>query len=202
MGQKIYFDTNQLYYIRRIADECEGFEFGDYSWAYRVFPKNPNMIADIKALCYIIALQYQWDLEFCHSDASYTELFRKVSNRAVKTREAWEIAGEQNLDRKARKLSTLGESNVQKRLKLGVIRDNLEFIPDESDREIVRDFMEQDADILFTSDDHILKHRAELGKLGVRAMRPHEWINEFLKGARGQEDGVDWVERILFTIGS
>ncbi len=59
MGHKIYFDTNQLYFIRRIADEAEGFEYGDYSWAYDIFPKNPEMIADIKALCYIVALQYQ-----------------------------------------------------------------------------------------------------------------------------------------------
>ena len=31
---KIYFDTNQLYYIRRIAEESQGWEFGDYGWAY------------------------------------------------------------------------------------------------------------------------------------------------------------------------
>lgn len=26
MRQKIYFDTNQIYYIRRIADEAEGYD--------------------------------------------------------------------------------------------------------------------------------------------------------------------------------
>ena len=202
MGQKIYFDTNQLYFIRRIADEAKGFEYGDYSWAYDIFSKNPEMVADIKSLCYIMALQYQWDLEFCSSDASYTELFLNVSNRAVKTREAWEIVAEHNLDKRVLKLASIQESGMQKRLDLEHVQDKLAFISDKSDREIIRDFLEQDADILLTSDDDILRHKAELGQLGIRAMRPHEWINEFLKDVRGDEDGVDWVERILFTIGS
>ncbi len=73
---------------------------------------------------------------------------------------------------------------------------------DKSDREIIRDFMRQDADTLLTSDDDILRHKAELGRLGIRVIRPHEWINEFLKDIRGDEDGVAWIERILFTIGS
>jgi predicted nucleic acid-binding protein len=202
MGHKIYFDTNQLYFIRRIADEAEGFEYGDYSWAYDIFPNNPKMVADIKALCYIMSLQYQWDLEFCSSDASYTELFLTVGNRAVKTREVWEIVAEHNLDKKVRKLTSIQESGIQNRLDLEHVQDILGFISDKSDREIIRDFLEQAADTLLTSDDDILRHKAELGQLGVRAMRPHEWINEFLKDERGDEDGVDWVERILFTIGS
>lgn len=202
MGQKIYFDTNQLYFIRRIADEAEGFEYGDYSWAYDIFPNNPEMVADIKALCYIVALQYQWDLEFCSSDASYTELFLNIGSRAIKTREAWEIVAEHNLDKKVRKLPWIQESGMQQRVDLESVQDKLVFISDKSDREIVRDFMEQGADILLTSDEDILRHKAELVQLGVRVMRPHEWVNEFLKDVRGNEDGVDWVERILFTMGS
>ena len=202
MGQKIYFDTNQLYYIRRIADEAEGFEYGDYSWAYNLFPDNPEMIADIRALCYIVALQYQWDLEFCSSDASYTELCLSASTRAVKTREAWEIAAEHVTDKKAQKLSWIQGSGIQKRLNLDPARDRLEFISDKTDREIVRGFISQGADVLLTSDDDIVSHKAELARLGIRVMRPAEWINDFLKNVRGDEDGADWVERILFTVGS
>jgi len=201
MGQKIYFDTNQLYFIRKIADEAEGYEYGDYSWAYESFPNNPDMIADIKALCYIVALQYQWDLEFCSSDASYTELFLKMSKRASKTREAWEIVAEHNLDKKVRKLPWMQKLGMQEQLNLEPARDRLLFISDKSDREIIRDFMKQDADIFLTSDDDILRHKAELAQLNVGVMRPHEWVNEFLKDIRGDEDGVEWVERILLTIG-
>ncbi len=63
MKDKIYLDTNQLYYIRKIAEEAEGYDYGDYSWAYNRFKDSPEMIQDIRALCYIIALQNEWDLE-------------------------------------------------------------------------------------------------------------------------------------------
>ena len=201
MGQKIYFDTNQIYYIRRIADEAEGYEYGDYSWAYELFPNNPEMIADIRALCYIVALQYQWDLEFCSSDASYTELCLSASTRAVRTREAWEIAAENNTDKKVRQLPWTQESGIQERLTLNSVDDKLEFISDRADREIVRDFVSQGADVLLTSDDDILRRKAGLAALGIIVMRPAEWLNNFLEDMRGDEDGVDWVERILFTIG-
>ncbi|MBN1161915.1 MAG: hypothetical protein JXA17_08210 [Dehalococcoidales bacterium] len=196
MGEKIYFDTNQIYFIRRIADEAEGFEYGDYSWANKVFPHSPEMVADIKALCYIISLQYQWDLEFCASNASYTELINNTSNRAHETRKAWEAAGE-NLINKAQKLPSI----EQKQFDIESITDNLEFIKDKADREIIRDFMRQEADVLFTSDDDILKHKNKLVQMGIKVMRPSEWINEFLQEVRGEEDGVQWVERILFTTG-
>ncbi len=52
-----------------------------------------------------------------------------------------------------------------------------------------------------TSDNHILRHKAELSQLGVKTMRPSEWINQFLQEVRGEEEGVQWVEKILFTIG-
>jgi len=201
MGQKIYFDTNQIYYIRRIADEAEGYEYGDYSWAYELFPNNPEMIADIRALCYIVALQYQWDLEFCSSDASYTELCLSASTRAARTREAWEIAAENNTDKKVRQLPWTQESGIQERLTLNSVDDKLEFISDRADREIVRDFVSQGADVLLTSDDDILRRKAGLAALGIIVMRPAEWLNNFLEDMRGDEDGVDWVERILFTIG-
>src|SRR3972149_10519793 len=110
MGQKIYFDTNQIYYIRRISDEAEGFEFGDYSWAYDVFTGNPEMIADIKAICYIISLQDQWDLEFCSSDAAYTELIITTGKRAFETRKAWDAVGEHNLIGKPRDLRINGQT--------------------------------------------------------------------------------------------
>ncbi len=91
---------------------------------------------------------------------------------------------------------------MQEWLDLEHVQDKLGFISDKSDREIIRDFMVQGADVLLTSDDDILRHKAELARLGVRVMRPHEWINEFLKELREDEDGVNWVERILFTVGS
>ena len=91
---------------------------------------------------------------------------------------------------------------MQRHLNLETTQDKLGFITDTSDREIIRDFMKQNAGTLLTSDDDILRHKAELSRLGIRVMRPHEWINEFLKDIRGNEDGVVWVERILFTIGS
>lgn len=201
MGEKIYFDTNQLYYIRRIAEEAEGWEYGDYSWAYRLFPDNPQMIADIRALCYIVALQYQWDLEFCASDASYTELCQSLGGRALRTREAWEIIAETHTNKKLEKLPWTRDTGKQERLDLKSVPDKLELISDRVDREIVRDFVTQDADILLTSDDDILRHKVELAELGIIVMRPAEWLNNFLKDMRGNEDGGDWVERILFTIG-
>ncbi len=200
MGEKIYFDTNQLYYIRRIAEEAEGWEYGDYSWAYRLFPDNPQMIADIRALCYIVALQYQWDLEFCSSDASYIELCHSVGDRAIRTREAWEIISETHTDKKLGMLPL--ESNVNKvELDMKTGKDRLRFISDKADRGIVRDFIDQGADVLLTSDGDILRHKVELTELGIRVMRPAEWLNDFLKDMKGDEDGVDWVERILFTVG-
>jgi hypothetical protein len=66
---KIYFDTNQLYYIRRIAEEAEGWDYGDSEWAHRLFANNPQLVQDIRALCYIVALQYEWELDFYSSDA-------------------------------------------------------------------------------------------------------------------------------------
>ena len=51
---KIYFDTNQLYYIRRIAEEADGWDYGDYEWAYRRFPNYRELVQDIRALCYIV----------------------------------------------------------------------------------------------------------------------------------------------------
>jgi hypothetical protein len=86
--RKIYFDTNQMYYIRRIADEAEGSDYGSYEWAYRTFPKDPNLVQDIRALCYIVALQYEWDLDFLASDASFAELSLRNDERARATQDA------------------------------------------------------------------------------------------------------------------
>ncbi len=79
--------------------------------------------------------------------------------------------------------------------------DGLDFIQDKDDRVILRDFMNVQADVLLTSDNDILRHKAELAEMGIKVMRPSEWINHFLQGVRGEEDGVQWVERILFMAG-
>jgi len=155
------------------------------------------MVADIKALCYIISLQYQWDLEFCSSDASYTELLITTGKRAHETRKAWEVAGDYNLVNKPRKLPL----NDQKQLNIVSVLDRLDFIQDKDDRAILRDFVNSHADILLTSDTDILIHKAKLAGMGINAMRPSEWLNQFLQEVRGEEDGVHWVERILFTVG-
>ncbi len=197
MAQKIYFDTNQIYYIRRISEEAEGFDYGDYSWAYEVFKSNPVMVADIKALCYIISLQDQWDLVFCSSDAAYTELIITTGKRAQETRKAWEAIGEYNLVEKPRNLRINGQMLFD--LKLG--KDQLDFNTDKADRVIIKDFVRQKADVLLTSDEHILRYKIRLAEMGIDVVRPNDWINKFLEAVRGEEDGVQWVERILFTIG-
>ena len=40
----IYLDTNQLYFIRKIAEEADGFDYGNYEWACRLFPDNPDLV--------------------------------------------------------------------------------------------------------------------------------------------------------------
>jgi hypothetical protein len=202
MGERIYLDTNQLYFIRRIAKESQGWEYGDYSWAYRYFKNDPAMIADIRALCYIVALQYEWDLEFCASGASYMELCQSLGSRALSAKETWELFVSIQTDESSKWLSQTVDSLRQAQLfDLNSILDGLEFFADIADREIVRDFVRKDADVLLTSDGDILKHEARLAGMGLRARRPAEWINDFLKDARGKEDAVDWVERILFRVG-
>jgi len=201
MPQRIYFDTNQLYYIRRIAEEGAGYDFGDYSWAYDVFRGQPDMIADIRSLCYIVALQYQWDLEFNPSDAAYSELFLSLSKRAASTREAWEIAGEGNLSRRPRRLPAVGSRDVP-RLGARLQREELGFITDGADRSIVRDCLVHGADVLLTCDAHILLNKDRLATLGISAMKPHEWVNVFLQTTRGDEDALDFLDRILFTVGT
>ena len=195
MGETIYLDTNQLYYIRRIAEEAQGWEYGDYSWAYRHFKNDPAMIADIRALCYIVALQYEWDLEFSASDASHTELCQSLGARASRTRDAWNLFAEGiEGGQYPRQIPMVTDIPVRGRL-------SLEFIPDKDDRAVLRHFVSEGADVLLTSDHHLLNHRAELGSLGIRVMRPAEWLNSFLENMRGDEDGVDWIERILFNVG-
>ena len=92
--KKIYFDTNQLYYIRRIAEEGGGSDYGDYEWAYRLFPKNPQLVEDIRGLCYIVAFQYEWDLDFSSSNASFSEIALGKGARARATRHAWKVFAE------------------------------------------------------------------------------------------------------------
>ena len=70
--KRLYFDTSIIRHIRRIGDEAEGWEYGDYEWVYRHYRNNPELTADIKALCYIVALVDEWGLEICSSNASYS----------------------------------------------------------------------------------------------------------------------------------
>jgi hypothetical protein len=194
--KKIYFDTNQLYYIRRIAEEAEGWDYGNYEWAYHLFPNDPELVADICALCYIVALQYEWDLDFSPSNASFTELNLSTTERAEATRDAWRLfaqglKGGQFLQR----VPFLPDWPVSGRL-------SFDFVDDPDDRVILRHFAAEEADVLLTSDDDILKHKARLEGMGLTIMRPSEWLNVFLEGVRDSEDAVDWIERILFGIGT
>jgi hypothetical protein len=186
---RIYFDTNQLYYIRRIAEESQGCEFGDYGWT-----NNPKLTQDIRALCYIVALQYEWDLDFCSSDASFAEVKLRADDKAQDTRDAWVLfAKGLKEDQSLRRVPFLPDWPVSGRF-------SLEFIDDPADRVILRHFASVGADVLLTSDDDILKHKEKLAELDLAVMRPYEWLNDFLKDLRGEEDAVDWLERILFGI--
>lgn len=193
--KKIYFDTNQLYYIRRIAEKAEGWDYGNYEWAYRMFPNDAELVQDIRALCYIVALQYEWDLDFGSSDASFAEVSLSAGRRAQATRDAWVLFAEGLKDNQLlRKVPFLPDWPVSGRL-------SLDFIDDPDDRVIIRHFASEGADVLLTSDAHILKHKARLAELNLTVMRPSEWLNAFLENTRGDEDAVDWLERILFGIG-
>ena len=193
--KRIYFDTNQLYYIRRIADESEGWDHGDYQWAYRAFPNSPQLVQDIRALCYIVALQYEWELDFSSSDAAFSEVSLSKSKRAHATRDAWILFAEGLQEhRSLRRVPFLPSWPVSGRL-------SLDFIEDEDDRVVIRHFASDEADVLLTSDDDIRKHRQRLAELNLTVMRPSEWLNTFLESVRCGEDAVDWLEKTLFGIG-
>jgi predicted nucleic acid-binding protein len=193
--KKIYFDTNQLYYIRRIAEEAEGWDYGNYEWAYRKFPYAPELVADIRALCYIVALQDEWDLDFSASNASFAELSVSDSKRAEATRDAWRLfAHGLKGDQFLQKVPFLPDWPVSGRL-------SFDFVEDPDDRVILRNFASEGADVLLTSDNDILKHKSRLTEMGLAVMRPSEWLNSFLEHVRDGEDAVDWLERILFGIG-
>ena len=182
-----------MYYIRRIAEEAEGSDYGNYNWA---FPKNPKLVQDIRALCYIVALQYEWDLDFFPSDASFAELSLRNDNRARATQEAWRLFVEGlNDGRVLHEDAFLRERPICGRL-------SLDFIDDPDDRIIVREFAREGADVLLTSDNHILEHKEQLAELGLDVMRPSEWLNAFPDIVRDDEDAVDFLERILFGIGA
>jgi len=192
---RIYFDTNQLYYIRKIAEEADGWEYGNHKWAHRRFPNDQALVQDIRALCYIVALQYEWDLDFCSSDASFSEVKLRSDERAEATQEAWILFAEGlKEDQQLRRVPFLPDWPVSGRL-------SLKFIQDPADRVILRHFATINADVLLTSDDHMLKHKERLAELNLSVMRPHEWLNDFLNDLRDGEDAVDWLERILFGVG-
>lgn len=191
----IYFDTNQLYYIRKIGEEAKGWDYGSYDWAYRLFPKNPELIADIRALCYIVALQYEWDLDFLPSNASFTELGLSSSKRAEKTRDVWKFFAQGLKDERAlQKVPFLPERPVSGKL-------SFDFVGDPDDRVILRNFAAEKADVLLTSDNDILQHKIKLAAMDLTVLRPSEWLNAFLEKVRDNTDAVDWLEKTLFDIG-
>jgi len=58
--------------------------------------------------------------------------------------------------------------------------------------------------VLLTTDYKHLANKQKrriLSSIGVSLMRPTEWLNLFLKDLRGDEDAVDYLERILFSVG-
>jgi hypothetical protein len=191
---KIYLDTNQLYYIRRIADEADGWDYGNYQWAYRNFPNDLQLVQDIRALCYIIALQCEWELEFFTSNASFTELSLSVGQRAQVTKEAWLFFVEGLKEGQVlHRVPFLPKCPVSGRL-------GLDFIDDPADRVVLRHFASEGEGVFFTSDSDILRHKERLADLGLVVMRPSEWLDEFLEGIKGNEDSVDWLEKTLFGI--
>ena len=193
--RKIYFDTNQMYYIRRIADEDEGSDYGSYEWAYCAFPNSPNLVQDIRALCYIFALWHEWDMYSVPSDASFAELSLRNDERARATQSVWRLFVEWAKDGQV-----LHEDAFLRETSICDLC-NLDFIDDPDDREIIRDVARKGVDVLLTSDNDILIHKNQLAELGVTVMRPSEWLNTFLD-IRGDEDAVDWLERVLFGVGS
>ena len=194
--RKIYFDTNQIYYIRRIAEEAEGWDYGNYDWAYHAFPNDPKLVKDIRALCYIVALQYEWDLDFFPSNASFAELILRNDKRARATQEAWRLFAEGLKDGRV-----LHEDTFFSELPV-FVWPSLDFICDPDDRVILREFACEGADVLLTSDNDILEHKEKLAELGINVMCPSEWLNAFLDSVRDDEDAVDFLERVLFGIGA
>jgi predicted nucleic acid-binding protein len=192
--EKIYFDTNQLYYIRKIAEEAYGWDYGNYEWAYRMFPDNPSLVQDIRALCYIVALQYEWGLDFSSSNASFTEVSLSKNERALATQDAWKLFAE-GLDKNQHLQRVPFSPNQEIDGYL-----NLDFIQDKADRVIIRHFVSDGADVLLTSDNHILEHKQRLAELNILVMRPSEWLNAFLENVKGNDDAVNWLEKILFNI--
>ena len=80
----------------------------------------------------------------------------------------------------------------------------MKIIVDPKDREIVRDFLKSNANVLLTTDyKHLAnkRNRRALASIGISVMRPAEWLDLFLKDLRGNEDAVDYLERILFSVG-
>lgn len=194
--KKIYFDTNQLYYVRRIAEEADGWEYGDYEWAYHMFPNNQELVKDIRALCYIVALQYEWDLDFSFCDAPFTEVSLGTSKRAQATRYAWILFAKGiKSDQILQKVRFLPSWPVTGRL-------SLNFIDDPDDRVILRHFASDGAEVFLTTDNDILRWKTRLAEMNLTVIRPSEWLNKFLENFRCNEDGVDWVERVLFGIGA
>jgi len=147
--KRIYLDTSILRHIGRIANEATGWDYGDYEWVYRYYGNKLELVCDVKALCYIIALLNEWDLDFCASDASYAELCKSVGERASQAREAWELFVETQTNEKLKRFPIDEDKSLQGQLfNLGAIQDRLRGIDDLEDREILRDFLKSGADVL------------------------------------------------------
>ena len=71
---------------------------------------------------------------------------------------------------------------------------------DPADRVILRHFAADGADVLLTSDEHLLKHKDELARQNLTVMRPSDWLTAFFPPLREDENSADSLERILFRI--
>ena len=160
-----------------------------------MFQDNPELVDDIRALCFIIALQYEWELDFLPSNASFAELSLSSGTRARVTRDAWVLFSEGL--KGGRVLQRVSFDPTQRTS--GTL--SLDFIADPDDRVIIRDALAEGADVLLTSDNGILQHQVKLSEMNIRVMRPKEWLDHWLAHVKGSEDSVEWLERALFTVG-
>jgi predicted nucleic acid-binding protein len=131
----------------------------------------------------MIEVSDQWELRISSSDASFAELCRSASERARATREAWKLFAE-GIDE--------GQLKREARLPRGPADEHprFSFVEDRDDRAILWHVVQEGADVLLTSDEDILRHRERLLAMGVRVMRPSEWLDVFLSLARGSEDAL------------
>jgi predicted nucleic acid-binding protein len=162
------------------------------------------MVDDIKALCYIIALKDEWNLEIDNSETSYLELCKSYSERAIRAQTTWKLFVETQDMKKLPKITETNCFSQRTLLDLHSVSDKLRFINDMKDREIIRSFLGSGAEVLLTTDyKHLANKKVKYGlaRIGINVMRPAEWLDLFLEDLRGDEDAIGYLERILFSVG-